>query len=394
VEADRDSASNDADSLVLLAPPRDNAALVFAMTRFARRVALAALGWTALGVVFALPSLANAGTRWPNFVPSFAQWWSWGLVAALIVWVDRRLPLSDRQLPQRIVLHLVLSLPLTAVYVYLLAAMTALLGLGSWRAAYDPQTLLSSLRGMFLWSWLVYWLILGAWQAQQYYERYLSSELRMERLERRFTEARLNSLRMQLDPHFLFNALNTISSQVERDPRMARTMIERLGDLLRQSLELRDREEIPLAEELAFLDHYLAIQRIRFGARLRIDIRVDAAVRYATVPCLILQPLVENAIRHGLSPRASGGTIVLSAVGDGRQLQIRVMDDGVGLPAGWSLGSSAGIGLTLTRERILGLYPEGGQLVVSPRTGGGTEASVTLPLTVAPRVDVRDAVTV
>jgi two-component system, LytTR family, sensor kinase len=361
------------------------------MTRVARRVAIAALGWTALGLVFALPSIAAGGNWWPRLLSSFAQWWSWGLVAPLIVWADRRLPLSDRQLPPRILVHAILSVPVTVAYMYLLAAVTALVGVGPWRAAFDPQTLVNALRGMFLWSWLVYWLILGAWQAHQYYERYLSSELRMERLERRFTEARLNALRMQLDPHFLFNALNTISAQVERDPRMARTMIERLGDLLRRSLDLRDKEEIPLAEELAFLDHYLAIQRIRFGNRLKIDIDVDPAVRYTPVPCLLLQPLVENAIRHGLSPRASGGTIAVSVCAIDRLLQICVVDDGVGLPAGWSLESSPGIGLSLTRDRILGLYPGVGRLVVRSRAEGGTEASVTLPLLVAVESEVSDA---
>jgi len=363
------------------------------MTRFARRAAIAAVGWTAIGLVFALPSMANGGNWRPDLLSSFAQWWCWGLVAALIVSIDRRLPLSDRQLPQRMFVHFVLSVPVTAAYLYLLAAVAALMGIGAWRAAYDPQTLMNALRGMFLWSWLVYWLILGAWLSQQYYERYVSSELRMERLERRFTEARLNALRMQLDPHFLFNALNTISSQVERDPRMARAMIESLGGLLRRSLELRDREEIPLAEELAFLDHYLAIQRIRFGLRLKIDISVEPAVRYATVPCLILQPLVENAIRHGVSPRAGGGAIAVSARGIDGQLQIRVVDDGVGLPAGWSLESSAGIGLSLTRDRIRGLYPGAGQLVVLPRAEGGTDASVTLPLLIGAEPELRDAVT-
>ena len=166
---------------------------------------------------------------------------------------------------------------------------------------------------MFLWGWLVYWLIVGAWQAYQYYDRYLSTELRMERLERRFSESRLNALRMQLDPHFLFNALNTISSQVERDPRLARAMIEHLGDLLRLSLESRDRQEIPLAEELAFLDHYLAIQQIRFGDHLKVEMQIHPDVKYASIPSLVLQPLVENAIRHGLSRRSSGGTVTVSA---------------------------------------------------------------------------------
>lgn len=365
------------------------------MTRVAGRVAIAAGAWTAVGVLFALPAILSGTGGRPNLLASLAQWWSWGLVAPLIVAVDRRLPSSDKQLARRLLLHLLLSVPLTAVYVYVYAAMQALVGVGTWRAAYDLQTLVGALRGMFLWSWLVYWLIVGAWQAYQYYERYLSSELRMERLERRFTEARLNALRMQLDPHFLFNALNTISSQVERDPRMARTMIERLGDLLRLSLDSRDREEIPLAEELAFLDHYLAIQRIRFGDRLTVDVHVDPEVAYAPVPCLFIQPLVENAIRHGISSRASGGTVAVSARRVGDRLQIRVVDDGVGLPPGWSIETSTGLGLSLTRDRIAGLYPDGaGRLEVRPHAEGGTAVEVTLPLRAASEKeeDVTDAV--
>jgi two-component system, LytTR family, sensor kinase len=214
----------------------------------------------------------------------------------------------------------------------------------------------------------------------------------MARLERQFTEARLNALRMQLDPHFLFNALNTISSQVERDPRLARNMIEHLGDLLRLSLDSRDREEIPLAEELAFLDHYLAIQRIRFGDKLKIDVRIDSDVMYAAVPCLFIQPLVENAIRHGISRRSSGGTVVVSARRVENQLEIRVADDGVGLPPGWTLETSAGLGLSLTRDRIAGLYPGGSsRFEVRHRAEGGTEVEIALPLNAVDE-EVRDVV--
>ena len=349
----------------------------------AGRIVIAAAGWTVVGVVFAIPGMA-VGPNWrQSLLMSLAQWWSWGLVARGIVAVDRLLPSSDRQLARRILLHVLLSFPVTAVYFYVFAAVLALVGLESWRTAVNPQTLLSVLRGgMFLWSWLVYWLIVGAWQAYQYYGRYLSSELRMERLERRFTEARLNVLRMQLDPHFLFNALNTISSQVERDPRLARAMIEHLGDLLRLSLESRDKQEIPLTEEMAFLDHYLAIQRIRFGDHLKIETKIDPEVKYALVPSLLLQPLVENAIRHGLSPRSSAGTIVVSARRADSQLEIRVLDDGVGLPPGWVLGSSPGLGLSLTRDRIAGLHADGdSQFVVRRRPTGGTEVEIRLPLT-------------
>ena len=344
------------------------------------RTVLAVVAWTAIGLVFALPGVAASADWRRAILGSLAQWWSWGLVAPLIVAADRLLPSSDKQLPRRILLHFLISLPITAAYIYVFAAILALVGIESWRAAYHPQTLLMALRGMFLWSWLVYWLIVGAWQAYQYDERYLSSELRMERLERRFSEARLNALRMQLDPHFLFNALNTISSQVERDPRMARGMIEHLGDLLRLSLESRDRQEIPLVEEMAFLDHYLAIQRIRFGDHLKIEIRIDPDVRYASVPCLFIQPLVENAIRHGISRRSSGGTVVVTARRVANQLEIRVIDDGVGLPPDWTLETSAGLGLSLTRDRIAALHPNGAShLAVTRRASGGTEVHVTLP---------------
>jgi two-component system, LytTR family, sensor kinase len=218
-------------------------------------------------------------------------------------------------------------------------------------------------------------------QTFRYYQHYLASELRVARFERSFSEARLNALRMQLDPHFLFNALNTVSAQVECDPRLARTMIEHLGDLLRLSLDARDRREIPLAEELAFLDHYVAIQKIRFAESLHIEIQVNPEVKYALVPCLILQPLVENAIRHGISRRASGGAVTVTAERGTNYVEIRVADDGVGLPPGWTLESSLGTGLSVTRERILGLHPNGNsRFFVRPRNGGGTEVEISLPL--------------
>ncbi len=351
------------------------------MKRWLGRCALAAAGWTAVGCIFALPGLMGGGNWRIALLGSLAQWWSWGLLAPLIVASDSQLPLSGKQLPKRLAAHLFFSLVFTAIYVYVFAAVVAALGLGHWHAVVDVRTLAGALRGMFLWSWLVYWLVVGAWQAYQYYGRYLAGELRMERLERQFTETRLNALRMQLDPHFLFNALNKISSQVERNPKLARGMIEHLGDLLRLSLETRDRREIPLAEGLAFLDHYLAIQKIRFGDRLKVETRISKDVRYAAVPSLFIQPLVENAIRHGISCRSSGGSVIVSAESAEKQLRIQVLDDGVGLPPGWTLEGSAGLGLSVTRDRITGIHPDGrGFFAVRQRAGGGTEAEVRLPL--------------
>jgi signal transduction histidine kinase len=338
-----------------------------------------AAGWTLVGCVFALPALTATAWR-PLLLSSLAQWWSWGLLAPAILAVDRRLAGSGPHLLRRLPQHLVLSVGFTAIYVYVFAAVRTLLGLGTWGALLDVNVLLSALRGMFLWSWLVYWLILGAWQAHHYSQRYLASELHRARLERQSADARLNALRMQLDPHFLFNALNAISSQVERDPALARDMIEHLGDLFRSSLDSRDRHWVPLSEELAFLDHYLAIQRIRFGDRLAVEIRIDPATRFALVPVLLLQPLVENAIRHGLAPRASGGTVTIAAERVAGALHLRVEDDGVGLPASWSLERGSGFGLSATRERLRGLYPgRPATLSVGPRGGGGTTALVTVP---------------
>jgi two-component system, LytTR family, sensor kinase len=345
------------------------------------QVVLAALAWTILGCLFALPGLSTGTDRRHALLLSLTLWWSWGMVTPLILWVDRKIPVSSRHLARRVLAHFLPSLLVTSVYVYLLGAIRAACGIGEWNGVFRIGFLVDALRGMFLWNWLNYWLILGVWQAYQYYDRYIAGELRLERLEKNFSEARLNALRMQLEPHFLFNALNTISSQVERDPKLARGMIEHLGDLLRLSLESKGRQEVPLVEEMAFLEHYLAIQKIRFGDHLRIETQIAPEVKYASVPCLFVQPLVENAIRHGISRRASGGTVIVSASRDGNRLDIRVLDDGVGLPAGWTLENSGGLGLSVTRQRMAGLYPDGEtSFAVNRRASGGTEVEISLPL--------------
>ena len=336
--------------------------------------------WSTFGALFALPGLSSP--TWSRaLVGSLAQWWSWGLVAPLVFLIDRLLPFNEEQLGKRIAVHLPVSVALTLVRFYVAAAMSSIFGLGTWRVLARAGFLSATFLPALLWSWLVYWIIFGVQQIFRYYQHYLASELRLARMERSSSEARLNALRMQLHPHFVFNALNTISSQVERDPRLARTMIEHLGDLLRLSLEGRDRQEVPLEEEVAFLGHYVAIQKIRFAENLLIEIQVTPEVNCALVPCLILQPLVENAIRHGISRRASGGSVTVTAGRGGNQVEIRVSDDGVGLPPGWVLEQASGTGLSVTRERILGLYPTGNsRFSVRPRAGGGTEVEISLPL--------------
>lgn len=355
------------------------------------RFTLFALFWTFIGVLFSVPGFANGGSR-AQFLSSLVQWWSWGLITPLLFAADRRLPIAAEHLGRRALAVAAGCLIFTPIYLYLLMALRAVFGLSPWRALAPSQMFARGQIASYLWSGVVYWVIAGAIQAWRYYSRYTASELRLARIERSYSQARLNALRMQLDPHFLFNALNTISSHVERDPRLTRRMIEHLGDLLRISLESKDRHEIPLAEEMAFLDHYLAIQKIRFGDQLRLNIEIAPEVRTAPVPSLFIQPLVENAIRHGISRRASGGTVTVTAAAANGRLKIRVLDDGVGLPEGWTLANSSGLGLSVTRERIAGLYPSGqSRFTVRPRGEGGTEVEILLPLRTSAHRDDEDS---
>ena len=218
-------------------------------------------------------------------------------------------------------------------------------------------------------------------QALRYYGRFMGSQLQLERVEKRLIEARLNALRLQLEPHFLFNTLNTISSEVVANPELAREVIEDLGALLRGSLDCQDSTEIPLAKELGLLDHYLAIQKRRFGKRIKIKVDVDPATLSTPVPSMLLQPLVENSIRHGIEPRLSGGTVTIAAVPDGKELAINVSDDGVGLPPQWQMESCEGLGLRVTCERLETLYAHTGHFSfsVSRRKGGGTDVAIRIP---------------
>jgi two-component system LytT family sensor kinase len=344
-----------------------------------RSVLISLAAWTAVGIVFAMPRFASTTLWWPVLRSSFAQWWAWGLLVPVIVAIDRRLPIPVNSLGTRLAVHIAIGLVTTLVYSYLSAMLQAMLGVMSWSRALGFDPLQETVKGGFLWNLLVYLLVVGGRQAVQYSQHYLASQLRLERLERNFSEARLNALRMQLDPHFLFNALNTISSLVVNQPKLARGMIEQLGDLLRLSLESGRRQQVRLGEELEFLGHYLAIQQTRFGDSLNVVTHISASARDVMVPSLILQPLVENAIRHGLSPRPGGGTVWVLATTDDHLLYIIVEDDGVGLGDDWT-EDRVGVGLGVTRERIAMLHPtRAASLLINPREGGGTRVRVSIP---------------
>ncbi|MDQ2819609.1 MAG: histidine kinase [Pseudomonadota bacterium] len=359
----------------------------------------AALFWSCIGLLFALPMLGDR-TNWQTPVlASLTQWWAWGLLAPLIIALDRRLPFTSAQVAGRLGAHLVLGALVTLLHVYLQALLAALLGMTSWERLGNLSELDGAGSGGILWAMLVYFLILGGWWALQSHRLQMAAELRMERMERNYTEARLNALRLQLDPHFLFNTLNTISAQVQAEPQLARQMIEHLGDLLRLSLDPKSRDEIALADELAFLELYLSIQKIRFGDRLRVTLHIAPDALHAAVPSLFIQPLVENAIRHGISQRAAGGDITVTAQCREGILDIVVRDNGVGLAPDWQPGwadelshdhprdptpdsrRQAGLGLRLTRERLAGFHAPGTTTVtIANHPEGGVQVALRLPL--------------
>ncbi|HTH48963.1 MAG TPA: histidine kinase [Candidatus Limnocylindria bacterium] len=223
----------------------------------------------------------------------------------------------------------------------------------------------------------IYWIIVSVAHALLFYRRSQERERKALELAAGLAQAKLQALRMQLQPHFLFNTLNAISTLVHRDARAADEMIGNLSDFLRLTLETADQQEIPLRQELEFLDHYLAIEQVRFGDRLEVIRDLTPEVFPALVPSLILQPLVENAIRHGLEPNRQAGRLVISASRDGGVLRLAVRDNGVGLKAA---SGREGIGLANTRARLFELYGGAARLDLKGGPEGGLAVEITLPL--------------
>jgi LytS/YehU family sensor histidine kinase len=202
--------------------------------------------------------------------------------------------------------------------------------------------------------------------------------LKASRLETQLVEAQLGVLRAQLHPHFLFNALHAISTLVDWRPKQARRMLVRLSELLRLALELSDEQQITLAREMDWLERYLELQQIRFGDRLTVELKIDPESVAALVPPLILQPLVENALEHGVERRISEGKVEIVAERDGKWLRMRVRDNGPGLVSA-PTSSRKCVGVRNTRERLRTLYGDDQQLVLRNRDSEGTEAMVELP---------------
>jgi len=242
------------------------------------------------------------------------------------------------------------------------------------------ESYLRELRGQLTASPLIYTAIAGTGAAITLYERYQERLLAASRLEAELAAARLQALRGHLQPHFLFNSLHSIAALARTgDTAAVVRLTAGLSDLLRYVLDAGNRQSASLSEELQIVERYLEIQRARFPDRLAVTVDLAPDVADARVPLLVVQPLVENAVRHGLAPRVQEGSLLVRAVRDNGCTRIDVEDSGVGLPAGWTLHESTGTGLRNLASRLDAEFGDTAALAVVPREGGGVRATVTLP---------------
>lgn len=309
---------------------------------------------------------------------NLATWLGWGLLAPVVFTLGRRLPFRRARWAGPLAAHVALSIAVTAAHGVLVT--TVRVGLQS-ASGLQPAWALSVvehfLRSVDL-HVPVYWGLIGLQHAVDYCRDVHASDVRAAHIETRLVEAQLQALHRQVHPHFLFNTLHAISALVHANPDKADLMIERLSDMLRVTLGSAVRHVVSLREELEFLQAYIELEQINLGERLRVDVRIDAAAYDALVPTLLLQPLAENAVRHGLARRASGGTMWITAAAEGEVLVITVADDGVGLGRGARPGH--GVGTANTRARLDALYGAAASLSIAARPGGGTEVVVRLPV--------------
>lgn len=306
----------------------------------------------------------------------------------VIVWLGRRWPLERHNWPLRAAMHLVFSLLFAlarAVGEALVHATFAALGPADWDRGFAGAFEIAIIFG-FHTGVIAYAVVLAVQSAFRYYEKFsereqeaFKLELRASELRTQLAQAQLGALKMQLQPHFLFNTLNAIVVLVRQGKRAeAEQGLTRLSDLLRAVLEDRDAQEVPLRRELEYVRLYLSIEQMRFSDRLAIRIEPDPEVLDAAVPQLVLQPIVENAVRHGISRRAGQGTIEIRAFTQDDALHIVTRDDGPGFAQGTS-APGHGVGLANVRARLQRLYGTRAVLRIESHEGAGTEASVILP---------------
>lgn len=347
--------------------------------------------WTSLAILTAGSRVldpfrddVSTAERLRSIAPIFFGYYFWAILTPFIFALSRRLSVDRWNWMRRVPLHLAIAFVVAigvdlyddAVRVYLFP--------GSRHVPFNPVRAVVNL--WFLNEFMVYLAVLSAGFARDYFFRYqarqaeaLALRAQTHRLEAQLSEARLQALRMQINPHFLFNTLHAVSSLVERDPQGVRRMLARLSELLRYTLEDGAEQEVPLRQELAFLDGYLEIQSIRFQGRLAIEKNVSPDVLEALVPNLILQPILENAVTHGAGHADGMGRIWIEAKRVGANLVISIGDNGPGLEGDGLPDEDRGYGLRNTRERLEEMYGDAFTLRFVNRAEGGLVAELTLP---------------
>ena len=345
-----------------------------------REIAIITAFWTSLAALTVLNRLYDPRSeglrviaRTGPLVLPFVEAWLWAALTPLVFWISSRSSAAMSR-AARIALLVLAGLAI-AVFMDLALDFAREIVLVSRRRS-GPS--FAPFRGLVrfgpLNQLLIYFAVLAAGLAREYFLREQRRRAEAVQLEALLAHARLDALRMQLNPHFLFNTLHAVSALVERDPSGVRKMIARLSELLRHTLDTKSPDEVALRDELAFLQRYLDIMAVRFQGKLRVATNVDAAVLDAKVPVFILQPLVENALEHGVSRTTGEADIELRARRDGDHLIVSVHDRGPGLDP-----KPERVGLTNTRARLTALYGDAAAVAIRSEPEGGATAELRLP---------------
>ncbi len=311
-----------------------------------------------------------------NFQWNLARWWPWAFFAVFMVYLARRFPLDRKNWLKSLFVNLsvmlVFSILQPAVYACYKLIMNPELNF--------TASFLFSLSISFLHlNTLTFWIITGGIYLLDYQRKYQERAVKTSRLETQLAQAQLEVLKIQLHPHFLFNTLHAISALIHEDTEAADRMITRLSDLLRLTLEKSNLQEVPLKEELEFLNLYIEIQKTRFQDRLQVNLKIENETLDASVPNLILQPLVENAIRHGVGPKSSAGRIDLISKKKDLMLIIEIIDDGVGFEENNGSGKRNGFGLSNTKKRLDQLYGKNYKFELHNGNKTGTHVTLEIP---------------
>ena len=345
--------------------------------------------WALLGIIYAAPMYIEVRAEgmnhaaWRVFSWSILTWVAWAPLTPLMVSLARRYSLVGHGWKRSLAVHLPAFLLISATHSAAATFITLTIqpfdNMGTSPTSFWPR-FLSRMQGAFGADLLVYGAVIGVFYAIDYYRKYREREFLATQLETQLAQAQLDSLRMQMHPHFLFNTLNGIVSLVRDNRNQAAIgMLVGLSDLLRHTLEHSDQQEIELKEELNFIRLYLNIQQMRFSDRLQIVTEIDPKTLKALVPNFLLQPLAENALRHGISRSVDSGFIGISSQIEGANLRITVSDNGAGLPEKWQLKSSGGIGLANTAARLQQLYNGKHLFDIRNRDEGGVEVLIVIP---------------